>query len=158
GGQVGRELTERLGATGLDHAALDVCDADALRRVFAALEPDVVVHCAAYTNVDRAEAEPEEALRVNAQGTRNVVQATDAYVVYLSTDYVFDGTKQEPYVEHDVPKPISAYGQSKLAGEAELDPSRHLIVRTSMVCGRYGANIVKTIVRLLAGDGPLRFV
>ena len=78
--------------------------------------------------------------------------------MYVSTDYVFDGTKPTPYVESDAPNPISVYGRSKLAGELAIDLERCAIVRTSWVCGAHGTNMVKTILRLLGRDGPLRFV
>lgn len=125
-----------------------------------ALRPDVVVHAAAWTAVDACEGDPDRALRVNALGTRNVAEAAGmvgAHLVYLSTDYVFDGTSDHPYVEWDEPHPLSVYGRSKLGGERECPPDA-TIVRTSWVCGFSGSNMVKTVLRLAAGDGPLRFV
>ena len=146
-GQVGRELVA-LGADAIDQ------DVNTLGP-FAA---DAVVHCAAYTDVDGCERDPDKAMRVNGEGTAHLVEATDAFVVYVSTDYVFDGTKTSPYLESDAPNPVSVYGASKLAGEHAIDTTRHAIVRTSWVCGG-GPNLVRTIARLLAEtDQPLRFV
>ncbi|MGE5272508.1 MAG: dTDP-4-dehydrorhamnose reductase [Verrucomicrobiota bacterium] len=106
---------------------------------------DLVLHAAAWTNVDGAEADPVEAELVNVIGTRNVV-AGGAPVVYFSTDYVFDGTKREPYVESDEPRPESVYGRTKLAGEREVEGG--WIVRTSWLFGSTGHNFVRTMVRL----------
>lgn len=173
GGQLGTEVvaelrrraeTRRRGpaleVVGADHHRLDVADRDAVRAAVVELEPDVVVHAAAFTAVDRCENEVDRALAVNAFGTRNVAEAArlvGAHVVYVSTDYVFDGTKDGPYDEWDEPNPRSVYGRSKLGGERELDPGS-AVVRTAWVCGRHGSNIAKTVLRLAAGDGPLRFV
>lgn len=144
-----------------DRRRLDVADRDAVRAAVAGLEPDVVLHAAAITAVDRCEVEVDRALAVNAFGTRNVAEAArlvGAHVAYVSTDYVFDGTKEGPYDEWDPPNPRSVYGRSKLGGERELDRGA-TVVRTSWVCGRQGRNMVKTVLRLAAeGDGPLRFV
>jgi dTDP-4-dehydrorhamnose reductase len=118
------------------------------------------VHPAAWTAVDACQGDPERAFLVNALGTRHVAEGArrvGAPVFYVSTDYVFDGTKAGPYTEWDVTNPQSVYGQSKLAGEAELDPGS-TIVRTSWVCGYHGANMVKTILRLAAEHDTLRFV
>jgi dTDP-4-dehydrorhamnose reductase len=163
GGQIGRELAEALATHELvaaDHAALDVTDRDAVLQAVTGIRPDAVVHAAAWTAVDDCEGNPDRAYRVNALGTRHVVDAArraGATVCYLSTDYVFDGTKPEPYVEWDPPNPQSAYGRSKLAGEHELDPGS-LVVRTSWVCGRHGHNVVKSILRLAAERDELPFV
>jgi dTDP-4-dehydrorhamnose reductase len=163
GGMVGREVVEALAphdVIGVDHARLDVADRDAVLAVVGSVNPDAVVHCAAMTAVDACETEPDRAYLVNALGTRFVVEAARrarAYVVALSTDYVFDGTKPDPYHEWDTPNPMSVYGRSKRGGEAEIDAGG-AVVRTSWVVGRHGANMAKTILRLAAGDGPLRFV
>ena len=111
----------------------------------AGVAADLVLHAAAWTDVDGAEDSPEGALAVNAAGTRNVV-ALDVPVVYYSSDYVFDGSKGAPYVESDVPEPLSAYGKSKLAGEREVD--RGWIVRSSWLFGWTGHNFVRTMLRL----------
>jgi dTDP-4-dehydrorhamnose reductase len=171
GGMVGREVTERASAAGrhevvaCDHAALDVGDRDAVLQCIGATAPDAVIHCAAFTAVDACETEVERAYRDNAFAVRNVAQAcavAGARLVTVSTDYVFDGSKPAPYHEWDEPSPQSVYGASKLAGEREAVAALGdacTIARTAWVCGRYGANMVKTVVRLLTTtDGPLRFV
>jgi len=162
-GMVGREVLEAFAehdVQGFDHAALDVADREAVLGAIGAARPDAVVHCAAWTAVDACESDSDRAFAVNALGTRFVMEAArraGAYVVALSTDYVFDGTQAEPYHEWDTPNPMSVYGQSKLAGEFEMDLDSG-VVRTSWIVGRYGANMVKTILRLAEGDAPLRFV
>jgi dTDP-4-dehydrorhamnose reductase len=109
------------------------------------VEADLVLHAAAWTDVDGAEAHPEAAEEVNVAGTRNVV-ALGAPVVYFSTDYVFDGTKRDPYVESDQPRPLSAYGRSKLGGELEVREG--WIVRSSWLFGWTGKNFVRTMLEL----------
>ncbi len=164
-GQLGTDLVERFTASGHALTAVDIDDVDLTVRddvldAIAAARPDAVVHPAAFTAVDRCEAEPDTAFAVNVLGTRHVAEAArrvDAPVTYVSTDYVFDGTKDGPYVEWDMPNPQSVYGRSKLAGERELDPGA-TIVRTSWVCGYHGANMVKTILRIAAEPGRLTFV
>jgi dTDP-4-dehydrorhamnose reductase len=165
GGQVGTELVDVFNAgghtvAGFDHAGLDITDRDAVRAAVVEFHPDAIVHSAAWTAVDACEADPETAYAVNAMGTRFVVEAArlvDAPVHYISTDYVFDGTKDSPYVEWDEPNPQSVYGKSKLAGERELDDGS-TIIRTSWVCGFHGPNMVKTILRLAAEYESLSFV
>ncbi|HAM00942.1 MAG TPA: dTDP-4-dehydrorhamnose reductase [Acidimicrobiaceae bacterium] len=145
---------------GADHRSLDVSDRAQVAEAFEQLRPDVVVHCAAWTAVDACEADPGRAFAVNAMGTRHVVEAAGrhrAHVVYVSTDYVFDGTSERPYVEWDRPNPLSVYGRSKLGGELELGADA-TVVRTSWVCGYHGSNMVRTVLRLMAQPGPLRFV
>lgn len=169
GGQVGRELFELCQANNddvfaCDHARLDVSDRNAVLQAVLASHPDAIVHAAAWTAVDACEADPDRAFRVNAIGTRNVAEAArraDAHLVYISTDYVFDGSLDRPYVEWDQPNPQSVYGRSKLAGEREVagvaDPGS-TVVRTSWVCGKYGNNMVKTAVRLAGQRDTLAFV
>lgn len=143
-----------------DHRTLPVEDRAAVLGAVASLRPDVIVHAAAHTDVDGCEADPDRAFLVNALGTRHLAEAAvgrGAHLVYLSTDYVFDGTADRPYREWDTPRPLSVYGASKLAGELECPPGS-TIVRTSWVCGFAGANMVKTALRLAAGTGELRFV
>ncbi len=125
--------------------------------------PDVVIHAAAYTDVDQAEREPDRAMRINADGTRRVAQAAarvGAKLIYLSTDYVFDGGKRIPYVETDEPHPINVYGRSKLEGEREAMAHcpNALVVRTSWLYGPTGKNFVRTILRLAAEQPVLRVV
>lgn len=163
GGQVGRELIDldtQHDMIGFDREGLDVSDLEAVQARMQEFEPDAVLHCAAWTAVDDCESDPERAYRVNATGTRNVMRAArsvGAYVAAVSTDYVFDGTKATPYDEDDIPNPRSVYGKSKLAGEQSIDPTS-VIVRTSWVCGRYGKNMAKTILRLAREQDKLSFV
>ena len=124
-------------------------------------KPDVIVHAAAWTAVDACESDRDKAFLCNGTATGYVAAAArevGARVVYISTDYVFDGKKPTPYVESDVPNPQSVYGASKLAGEQALDTSRDTIVRISWVCGFHGANMVKTILRIAAQQETLTFV
>ncbi len=124
------------------------------------LRPDAIIHGAAFTAVDRCETEPELAYTVNALATRHLADAArqvGAHLTYVSTDYVFDGTKGSPYLEWDDTNPQSVYGRSKLGGEREAGPGA-TIARTSWVCSAHGSNIVKTVLRL-AGEGQqLSFV
>jgi dTDP-4-dehydrorhamnose reductase len=165
-GQVGTEVVAELEAAGhhevvaLARATVDVTDRDAVLGAITSTRPDVVIHPAAWTAVDACEGDPDRAFAVNALGTRHVADGArrvGAPVVYLSTDYVFDGTEDRPYTEWDPTSPRSVYGASKLAGERELDPGS-TIVRTSWVCGFHGANMVKTILRLAAEHETLSFV
>jgi dTDP-4-dehydrorhamnose reductase len=165
GGQLGVELIEaglaqRHDVVGVTREQLDVVDADAVSDTFRALRPDVVVHAAAWTAVDACEGDPERAFLVNARGARHVVEAAHAVgarVVYISTDYVFDGTKVGAYEVDDEPNPQSVYGASKLAGEESCGDD-DVIVRISWVCGFHGSNMVKTIMRLATTHDELRFV
>jgi dTDP-4-dehydrorhamnose reductase len=154
GQDVVRAAGER--ALGFTRAELDVTDRAAVADT---LGGATVINCAAYTNVDGAEAEPDAAHAVNAEGARNVAEVA-ARVVYVSTDYVFDGTKAGPYVESDPVNPLSAYGRSKLAGErATLTASpQSLIVRTAWLFGAGGENFVATMLRLGEEHGELDVV
>jgi dTDP-4-dehydrorhamnose reductase len=162
-GQVGREVVELLAGedlTAVDHAGLDITDAGAVRDLVVTVRPDSIVHCAAWTAVDACEADPDKALLVNGTGVRNVMTAArevGAYVATISTDYVFDGSKPEPYDERDATNPQSVYGKSKLAGEHEV-AADSAVIRTSWVVGRYGGNMVKTILRLAGEHEKLAFV
>jgi dTDP-4-dehydrorhamnose reductase len=166
GGLRDHPATGRLGTRppvdviGAERSRLDVSDRLAVLTALEAIRPDVVIHAAAWTAVDACEADPDRAFAVNALGTRNVAEAArrlGAHLVYISTDYVFDGTAARPYVEWDDPNPLSVYGRSKLGGERECPPEA-TVVRTSWVSGASGPNMVKTALRLADGDGPLRFV
>jgi dTDP-4-dehydrorhamnose reductase len=154
---LGQDVVRAAGAVGYTRAELDVTDAAAVR---AALGPDdLAINCAAWTDVDGAEEHEDEALRINRDGARNVAEAAGA-VLYVSSDYVFDGTKRKPYVESDLVNPQSAYGRTKLAGErvtAEANP-RHYIVRTSWLFGNGGPNFVETMLRLGQERDTLRVV
>jgi dTDP-4-dehydrorhamnose reductase len=145
GGQLGRALVDEFSADGV--VALSRADWDVVLPPPPGLEPpDVVLHAAAWTNVDGAEDDPQGAAAVNVGGTANVA-ALGAPVVYYSTDYVFDGRKGEPYVESDGPNPQSAYGRTKLHGEAAAG-ERAWIVRSSWLFGPTGNNFVRTMLRL----------
>ncbi len=160
GGGVGSRASSSCHATAADHQSLDVSNRDQVAAAFEGLRPHAVVHCAAWTAVDDCESDPERAFAVNAMGTRHVAEAArryGAHVVYVSTDYVFDGTADGPYREWDRPNPLSVYGRSKLGGELELGPA-DTVVRTSWVSGYHGKNMVRTVLRLAAGEGPLAFV
>jgi dTDP-4-dehydrorhamnose reductase len=136
---------------------LDVTDRDAVGAAIG--RDDLVFNCAAWTDVDGAEEHEQEAMRINRDGARNVAEAAGA-VVYVSSDYVFDGAKGEPYLESDPVNPLSAYGRTKLAGEqatAEANP-RHFIARSSWLFGAGGSNFVETILRLAAERDSLRVV
>jgi dTDP-4-dehydrorhamnose reductase len=151
GGQLGASLREAFpDADARTRAELDVTQPLALGYV-----PDLVLHAAAWTNVDGAEEDEAGAVRVNVEGTRNVV-ALGAPVVYYSTDYVFDGARREPYVESDEPAPLGAYGRSKLLGEREVRDG--WVVRSSWLFGSTGHNFVRTILRLGAEQDEVRVV
>ena len=165
-GQLGRELTEVFGASShhevmaLGREQLDLGERDSVLGAITTIAPDAVVHAGAWTAVDACEGDADRALRINALGTRHVVDGArrvGARVLYVSTDYVFDGTLDRPYDEWDATNPQSVYGRSKLGGEHELGPD-DTIVRTSWVFGRYGANMVKTILRLAESHNELSFV
>lgn len=167
-GQVGREVLELARSQGHETAGLarqgqnpcDITDPAGVRRAVAGFGPDLVVHAAAMTDVDGCERDPDAALAVNGAGTANVAAAAaeaGAHLVYVSTDYVFDGEADGDYAESDPPNPLSAYGRSKLAGEAAAGPDA-TIVRTSWVCGVHGRNIVRTVLGLAATGQQLRFV
>jgi dTDP-4-dehydrorhamnose reductase len=149
-----------------DIDTLDVADRTAVRAAVDGYRPDIILHGGAYTAVDACETDPDTAFAVNALGTRNMAEAAaaaGAHLVYISTDYVFDGTLDRPYVEWDATGPRSVYGRSKLGGELEVAAvagPQATIVRTAWVSGAHGANMVKTVLRLAAADpeGTLRFV
>lgn len=143
----------------LDRAALDVTHAEAVTSALTDARPDAVFNCAAWTDVDGAEDAQDQALLLNGQGARNVAAAAAAVgasVVLPSTDYVFDGTADRPYVESEATNPQSSYGRSKLAGEHETAAAnpRHFVVRTSWLFGLGGRNFVETML-LLADTGQV---
>ena len=132
---------------------LDVTDELQVRRVISDVKPDYVAHCAAYTNVDKAEEEPETAELVNAKSAEYIAKAcnsNNAIMIYISTDYVFDGTKKTPYVSDDTTNPTGAYGLSKLHGEEAVRKfcPAHYIIRTSWLYGHHGKNFVETMISL----------
>ena len=166
-GQVGIELVRQGAAThevvAFDHAGLDITDAKAVHEAVQRVRPDVVINAAAYTAVDRAEEEVELAFAVNRDGAANLAKACSAIhipMVHISTDYVFDGSKQGAYTEDDPIDPLGVYGASKAAGEdgvREYCP-HHLILRTSWVFSAHGNNFVKTMLRLGAEREVLNVV
>lgn len=158
-GQLGSELRNLLDERGVaydafDSKGLDITDKQAVDTKFDVLKPEVVYHCAAYTAVDNAEDEGKKAnWKVNEDGTHNVAEATKrvgAKMVYISTDYVFDGTNQGEYQVDDPTNPKNEYGKAKLAGEQAVKETLndYYIIRTSWVFGKYGKNFVYTMLRL----------
>jgi dTDP-4-dehydrorhamnose reductase len=166
-GQVGFELMRALAplgqVIGVDHTECDLADAEAIRALVRRVAPDVIVNSAAYTAVDKAEAERETAFAVNAEAPRVLGEEAarlGSLMVHYSTDYVFSGTKDGAYSEDDVPAPQSVYGHSKFEGERVLAAAnpRHLILRTSWVVGAHGGNFAKTMLRLAADRDRLTVV
>lgn len=157
-GQLGQDVVLMLQKKGYevlacDRQEMDITDLDQCIEVICGFRPEVVIHCAAHTAVDAAESEIEFAYSINATGTRNVTLASkkaDAKLVYISTDYVFNGLGLQPYHEYDNTDPKSIYGKSKRAGEVLVQSlsSKYFIVRTSWVYGKYGNNFVKTMLKL----------
>ena len=157
-GQLGYDVVKELqkqniecyGATRKD---FDIIDFEAIEKFITNYMPDVVIHCAAYTAVDKAEDEQGLCYLVNASATENIAQICkkiDAKMVYISTDYVFDGTKKDFYEVDDKPNPINVYGKTKLLGEQAVQKilNKYFIVRISWVFGEHGNNFVKTMLRL----------
>ncbi len=163
-GMLGQDLIALLGdrGHGVDIADIDITSAESVFKVIGALKPEVVINCAAYTDVDGCESDAETAMAVNGEGVAYLAMACrdiGALLVQVSTDYVFDGGKGTPYVEDDAPCPLSVYGESKLAGEmnAAFSPE-HLIVRTQWLYGLHGKNFVETMLRLGAEKSELTVV
>ena len=166
-GMLGTEMVARLAreqdVIGVDVGDFDITDFAATEAAVARAKPDLVCHCAAYTDVDGCERDPDLAFRVNALGTWNVAAACNgvgAAMLYISTDFVFDGEKGAPYTEYDSPRPLGAYGASKLAGERHVRElvQRHFIVRTAWLYAAHGRNFVLNILRkareAVAAAGP----
>jgi dTDP-4-dehydrorhamnose reductase len=170
GGQLGLALTRRLSAPDSGHdvsamsrAEFDIASVAACNSILSNLRPDVVLNCAAYTAVDRAETEQDAAFAINARGPENLVKACNeigAHLVHFSTDYVFDGASIRPYVETDATAPLGVYGASKLAGERTVLQlvASHTVIRLSWVYSNDGANFYKTMLRLAADRPTLRVV
>jgi dTDP-4-dehydrorhamnose reductase len=166
-GQVGWELQRTLATLGnviaLDRQGLDMANPDSIRRALREHQPQIIVNAAAYTAVDKAEQEPDLAMAIN--GTAPGILAEEAKrlgaaLVHYSTDYVFDGNKNAPYVEEDAPHPLNVYGKTKWAGEQAIQAAGvpHLIFRTSWVYGARGKNFLLTILRLAKERDELRVV
>lgn len=166
-GQVGFELQRLLPPLGevvaLDVQDLDLASPDAIRAKVSAIKPQIIVNAAAYTAVDKAESEPELAMKINgiAPGVlAEEAKRLGAFMIHYSTDYVFDGTKSRPYTETDTPNPLSVYGCSKLAGDQAIQATGvpHYIFRTSWVYGARGQNFLRTMLRVGRERPELRIV
>jgi dTDP-4-dehydrorhamnose reductase len=157
-GQLGFDVIKRLDSEGIDYLgtnreSLDISNKEQVKRVIIDYNPDIVIHCAAYTAVDKAEDVKDLCYSVNVLGTKFVTEACkeiNAKMVYISTDYVFDGEGGEPFEVTDKPNPINYYGQTKYEGEVEVQKSldKYFVVRISWVFGSNGNNFVKTMLRL----------
>ena len=168
GGLLGSTFSKVLAHRGIEYRALeksdlDVTDQHATEHCIHVENPHIVFHCAAFTNVDVAESERTTSFAINADGTRNVAKACKAVgarMVYFSTDYIFDGAKRTPYLPNDEPGPLSAYGESKLAGEhiAVASGVDLLLVRTSWLYGSVGKNLVREVIRRAQEGRVLRLV
>jgi dTDP-4-dehydrorhamnose reductase len=166
-GQVSRELQLRLGAVGewvvLGRDQLDLAQPQQIRQQVQRVRPDLIINAAAHTAVDQAESEPELAFAINATGPGILAEEASALgipLIHYSTDYVFDGSKAEPYNEADLPNPLGVYGKSKLAGEQAISAvqGQHLIPRTSWVYSTHGRNFLLTMQRLLQEKPEMRIV
>lgn len=167
-GQVGHALQQafakhEIAINAFDRAHLDLTDVAAIRHTVQKYQPDLIIHPAAYTAVDKAESEPELAYAINAIAPQVLAEEAikcNARLLHFSTDYVYAGNKQGAYVESDPTQPLSVYGKSKLAGEDAIRASgvQHLIFRTSWVYGAYGKNFMNTILRLAVEREELRIV
>jgi dTDP-4-dehydrorhamnose reductase len=167
-GQLGHEVlalakARGIGAIGYNRAKADITDFAAVKAAILAVSPRLVLNAAAYTAVDRAETEPKAAYAANTLGAATVARAAalqQVPVIQISTDYVFDGTKIGAYVETDPLAPLGVYGKTKAAGEAMVRHAnpRHFILRTAWVYGRFGANFLKTVLRLSRERAELRIV
>ncbi len=167
-GQLGHDVMRELEkrgheAVGVDIEEMDITDAACVRRVMTRTVPEAVIHCSAYTAVDRAEEEVELCRRVNAEGTKNVAEVCaelDCKLLYLSTDYIFSGEGERPWEPGDEPDPLNVYGLTKYEGEQEIKSriNKFFIVRISWVFGVNGNNFIKTMLRLGRENGAVRVV
>jgi len=158
-----RALCEPSSFMGIDISDLDITDGDAVRAYLTTHKPQCVIHCAAYTAVDKAEDEPELCFNVNAGGTENLARVCKdigAEMIYISTDYVFGGKGDEPYETDAVKTPVSTYGKSKLAGEEAVKRylEKYYIVRISWVFGSSGNNFVKTMLKLAQSKDEINVI
>lgn len=167
GGQLGLDLVSVLEQScevfALDRKQLDVTNYDQSEKIIHSIQPDIIIHCAAYTSVDLAESEEDLAFLINAEGTKNmatIAEAVGAKMCFISTDYVFDGLSAVPYKENDNTNPQSVYGKSKRAGEqfTQEISTKYFIVRTSWVYGQHGNNFVKTMLKLSKEHNQLKVV
>jgi len=166
-GMLGSALTKIL-ATEHEIVGIDIDNADITNKTqiinkISSIKPDIIIHNAAYTQVDNCETNKELAFAVNATGTENVsiaAQQCQAKIIYISTDYVFDGKKTTPYLEEDLTNPINVYGKSKLEGEKLIQSTcqNHLIIRTAWLYGPNGNNFIRTILKLANQQNEIRVV
>ncbi|WP_461206130.1 dTDP-4-dehydrorhamnose reductase [Clostridium sp. DL1XJH146] len=167
-GQLGYDVVKRLNALGIENLGVDIDDFDITNKeqtedFISNYNPDVVVHCAAYTAVDKAEDDKEKCYAINVDGTRNIAEACkkiDAKMVYISTDYVFDGEGVEAHLEDKSTNPVNYYGYSKELGENAVREilEKHFIIRTSWVYGKNGNNFVKTMLKLAQTRNELNII
>ncbi|MCI8962157.1 MAG: dTDP-4-dehydrorhamnose reductase [Eubacterium sp.] len=167
-GQLGHDVMGELKkrgheAVGVDIEEMDITDAECVKRVMTQTAPEAVIHCSAYTAVDRAEEEVELCRLVNAEGTKNVAEVCaglDCKLLYLSTDYIFSGEGERPWEPGDEPDPLNIYGLTKFEGEQEIKSrmDKYFIVRISWVFGVNGNNFIKTMLRLGRENGAVRVV
>jgi len=166
-GQVGWELQGALAPLGtviaLDRSGMDLANPDSIRRAIRDAKPEIIVNAAAYTNVDKAESEPGLAMQINGVATGIMAEEAKrlgAILIHYSTDYVFDGELDRPYVEDDAPNPVNTYGKTKLAGEKAIEAvgGKYLVLRTSGVYSARGSNFVLTILRLAREKAELPVV
>lgn len=168
-GQVARALVEMapgcrdVTACAVGRAALDICEAKSIERALSGISPTVVINSAAYTAVDKAESEPERAFALNRDGARLLAEAAARRgipIIHISTDYVFDGSKPEPYVEEDATAPATVFGRSKLEGEQAVQVAnpKHIILRTAWVFSPAGRNFVKTMLAQARDAAHVRVV
>jgi len=148
---------------GVDIDELDIADLNSARKYILNIKPNVIINCAAYTNVDGCETNEDMAFKANAIGPRNLAIISEeigAKLIHISTDYVFEGNGSKPYREYDIPKPNSVYGNTKYLGEEYVKQfcSRYFIVRTAWLYGYYGKNFVKTIIKAAKENGKLDVV
>ena len=156
-GQLGHDIVEEcqkrnIEAIGVDVKEMDITDAHKVNEVITETKPDAIIHCAAWTAVDKAEDEVEQCRKVNRDGTKHIVdvcEKLDLPLMYFSTDYVFDGQGEEPWNEYDEHHPLNVYGKTKYEGELEVERlKKHFIIRISWVFGINGGNFIKTMLRL----------
>ena len=156
-GQLGHDIVEEcqkrnIEAIGVDVKEMDITDAHQVDEVITETKPDAIIHCAAWTAVDKAEDEVEQCRKVNRDGTKHIVdvcEKLDLPLMYFSTDYVFDGQGEEPWHEYDERHPLNVYGKTKYEGELEVERlKKHFIIRISWVFGINGSNFIKTMLRL----------
>jgi dTDP-4-dehydrorhamnose reductase len=167
GGQLGKDLEENLKnryhVYAFNRSELDITNQDQTQKLIYTISPDIIIHCAAYTSVDLAESEEDQAYKVNTFGTRNVVCAAEevgAKLCFISTDYVFDGLSYIPYKEYDNLNPSSIYGKTKKAAEQLVQTlsSKYFIVRTSWLYGNHGNNFVKSMLQLSKEKNSIKVV